>query len=189
MIAFESYRTKLRCQDRPVIVLTIEELQRLASLQITSDNDEERTTLKQAKDVFLFMCLTGLRYSDVKNQRRCDVCHGGLVITTIKTNDNLNVNLNRFNAAILRKYETAQLSNGAALPVTSNGKLNEHIHKICKMAGITQSVRMSYYKETFVCLALSLGIDRDTIMKWTGIRTTSQWLLTLTSPADARRKQ
>lgn len=188
-IAFESYRPKLRCQNRKVIYLTVEELRSLTSLHFNTESENENIALEHARYVFLFMCLTGLRYSDVKNLKRCDVYDGGLVITTVKTNDNLSVNLNRFSYAILKKYENVQLPDGAALPVTSNQKLNEHIHKICKMAGITQSVRMTYYKEdkridevkpkwqwvssqtgrkTFVCLALSLGIDRDTIMKWTG---------------------
>ena len=146
-IAFESYRPHLRCNQRRVISLDVDELQRLASLQFTSDNQEENVALEHARDVFLFMCLTGLRYSDVFNLNHCDlVTPDGMAITTIKTNDNLNINLNKFAWAILRKYEKAGLPDRRALPVTSNQKLNEHIHKLCRMAGITQPIRMVYYK-------------------------------------------
>ena len=189
-IVFESYRPHLRCNQRRVISLDVDELQRIANLQFASDNQEENVALEHARDVFLFMCLTGLRYSDVYNLNHCDlVTPNGMAITTIKTNDNLDINLNKFAWAILKKYEKSDLTAGKALPVTSNQKLNEHIHKICRMAGITQPTRMVYYKgakrydeikpkydwisskigrKTFVCIALSLGIDRDTVMKWTG---------------------
>ena len=183
-IAFESYRPHLRCNQRRVISLDVDELQRLASLQFTSDNQEENVALEHARDVFLFMCLTGLRYSDVFNLNHCDlVTPDGMAITTIKTNDNLNINLNKFAWAILRKYEKAGLPDRRALPVTSNQKLNEHIHKLCRMAGITQPTRMVYYKgakrfdeikpkyvwvsskigrKTFVPLGPSLRIDTHT---------------------------
>lgn len=188
-IAFECYRPILRIADRRVIFLAVEELNMIIDLQIPDDDSEENTALLHDRDIFLFMCLTGLRYSDVANLRRCDLSYDGMYVTTVKTTDNLIINLNKYSAAILEKYAHENFIDGKALPVTSNQKLNEHIHKLCRMAGINQSVHIVYYKgkerhdeikekwelvssqigrKTFVCLALSLGIDRDTIMKWTG---------------------
>ena len=41
--------------------------------------------LIRTRDVFLFQCYTGIRYSDLANLRKCDVHDKYIEITTIKT--------------------------------------------------------------------------------------------------------
>lgn len=64
-----------------VIFLSMDELKILENYQIP----EEKTYLIFTRDVFLFMCFTGLRYSDVTNLRRCDIYDDRIEITTAKT--------------------------------------------------------------------------------------------------------
>ena len=54
------------------------------------------------RDVFLFQCFTGLRYSAVYNLRRSDIKEDYIEVTTIKTSDSLVIELNK---AILEKYQ------------------------------------------------------------------------------------
>lgn len=61
--------------------------------------------MERVRDVFLFQCFTGLRYSDVFNLRRSDVKENHIEITTVKTADSLIIELNNHSKAILDKYK------------------------------------------------------------------------------------
>ena len=141
------------------------------------------------RDVFLFCCYTGLRYSDVFNLRKSDVKADHIEITTVKTTDSLTIELNKYSRAILEKYKDADLEDYKVLPVISNQKMNTYLHDLCKLAKIDEPIRLTYYKgneridkvepkykligthagrRTFICNALSLGIPAQVVMKWTG---------------------
>ncbi len=184
--AFELFRPKLRVTYRNIIFLTVDEMKRLVGLKF----DKDQTGLEKARDILLFMCMTGLRYSDVKNLRTYNISNGRIRLTTVKTNANLSIELNKFSKAILDKYSgKGNNKDDHALPVISNQKLNKQIKTVCQMAGICTTTTLTQYKgadpvyktgpkyefistktgrATFVCTALSLNINRDTIMKWTG---------------------
>ena len=66
---------------------------------------ETKLYLIRTRDVFLFQCYTGIRYSDLANLRRCDVHEKYIEITTVKTIDSLRIELNSHSRAILKKYE------------------------------------------------------------------------------------
>ena len=141
------------------------------------------------RDVFLFCCFTGLRHSDVYNLKRCDVKKDYIEVTTIKTYDSLRIELNDHSKAILEKYAQFSFPNDKALPVITNQKMNEYLHELCKLAGLNEPVRQTYYKgneridvvkpkheqvgthtgrRTFICNALGMGISPQIVMKWTG---------------------
>ena len=108
-----------------VIFLSMDELKILENYQIP----EEKTYLIYTRDVFLFMCFTGLRYSDVTNLRRCDIYDDRIEITTAKTYEALVINLNKYSSSILKKYEDTEFKRDAALPVVSNQKMNKNLHE------------------------------------------------------------
>ena len=143
----------------------------------------------QKKVIFLFCCFTGLRHSDVYNLKRCDVKKDYIEVTTIKTYDSLRIELNDHSKAILEKYAQFSFPNDKALPVITNQKMNEYLHELCKLAGLNEPVRQTYYKgneridvvkpkyelvgthtgrRTFICNALGMGISPQIVMKWTG---------------------
>jgi integrase len=145
--------------------------------------------LDKVRDVFIFMCFTGLRHSDAFNLRKSDIKDNHLEITTIKTNDSLIIELNRQSIAILDKYRDSQLKGDKALPVITNQKMNIYLKELAKKAGIDEPIRMTHYegntridkvypkyelicthsaRRTFVCSALAIGIPAQVIMKWTG---------------------
>ena len=141
------------------------------------------------RDVFLFQCYTGIRYSDLANLRRCDIHDDFIEITTIKTVDSLRIELNTHSKAILKKYEPFEFQDGKALPVVSNQKMNDYLHELCKMVGFDDPIRITYYRgyerfdeikpkyevvgthtgrRSFICNALGMGISPQVVMKWTG---------------------
>jgi integrase len=184
-MAFESYKPKLKNTQKKVIFLTWDELNRLRNYQIL----ESKKYLERVRDVFLFCCFTGLRHSDVYNLKRSDIKENHIEVTTIKTADNLIIELNNHSKIILDKYKDVAFEHDKALPVISNQKMNDYIKELGELAEINEPVRETYYKgnqridevtpkyallgthcgrRTFICNALSLGIPPQVVMKWTG---------------------
>jgi len=184
-LGFEKFRCELKCTHQRVIFLSMEELKVLMEFQIP----QNKKNLEYIRDVFLFMCFTGLRYSDVANLRRYDIVNDHIEITTIKTHEILIIDLNKYSRAILKKYENVKFKNDAALPVISNQKMNQRIHDLCRLVGFNRPVRYTYYRgaeridmvkpkyefisthtgrRSFICNALCMGIPVHIVMKWTG---------------------
>lgn len=183
--AFETFKPKLRSTTKKVIFLTWEELNQMRNCVIP----ENKQYLERVRDVFLFCCFTGLRYSDVFNLKRNDVREDYIEVTTVKTADRLVIELNDHSRSILLKYRDVRFENNKVLPVISNQKMNEYLKELGELAGINEPITEIYYKgserieitmpkyallgthagrRTFICNALALGIPAQVIMKWTG---------------------
>jgi integrase len=90
--------------------------------------------LERVRDVFLFCCFTGLRYSDVAKLKRSDVKKGFIKVVTQKTVDGLIIELNKYSQAILDKYKEIKFPKDKALPVISNEKSDEHLKRLGQVA-------------------------------------------------------
>ena len=184
-IAYDTFRPKLKTTPKKVIFLTWGELNKLKDYQIPQD----KQYLERVRDVFLFCCFSSLRYSDVRNLKRCDVKSDHIEVTTVKTADNLIIELNDYSKTILEKYKDVQFEDDMVLPVISNQKMNDYLKELGELAEIDEPVRETYYKgnerideifpkyallsthagrKTFICNALALGIPAEVVMKWTG---------------------
>lgn len=183
--AYDFFKPKLKNTQKKVIFLTWEELTRLREYEIAPT----KQYLERVRDVFLFQCFTGLRYSDVFNLKRSDVKANYIEITTVKTADSLVIELNDLSKAILDKYKDVVFENHKVLPVITNQKMNDYLKELAELAGIDEPIRETYYKgneridevtpkyallgthagrRTFICNALALGIPAQVVMKWTG---------------------
>jgi site-specific recombinase XerD len=184
----DTFKPKLKGIDgnsKEIIYLTTDEIKLLQEHQFHSNED----ALERVRDVFLFCCFTGLRYSDVVKLKRSDVKNGFIKVVTQKTVDGLVIELNKHSQAILDKYKDAVLPNDKALPVISNEKMNEHLKRLGQVCGLEEPTRVVYFKgnirheevypkwalltthcgrRTFVVSALQLGIPVEVIMRWTG---------------------
>ena len=183
--AYDAFKPKLKDTQKKIIFLTWEELNKLRELKIPPT----KQALERVRDVFLFQCFTGLRYSDVFNLRRSDIKGDHIEVTTVKTSDSLIIELNDHSRAILEKYKEVEFENDKALPVITNQKMNDYLKELAELAEINEPVRQTYYKgneridevtpkyallgthagrRTFICNALALGIPPQVVMKWTG---------------------
>ena len=183
--AYDSYKPKLKSTQKKIIFLTWDELNRLREFKIPFN----KQALERVRDVFLFQCFTGLRYSDVFNLRRSDIKDDHIEVTTVKTSDSLIIELNNHSKAILDKYKDVAFEDDKVLPVITNQKMNDYLKELAEMAGIDEPIRQTYYKgneridevtpkyallgthagrRTFICNALALGIPPQVVMKWTG---------------------
>ena len=183
--AYEDFNPKLKSAPKKVIFLTNDELNKLKTVEIPHN----KQYLERVRDVFLFCCFSGLRYSDVYNLKRSDVKPDHIEITTVKTADSLIIELNNHSKAILEKYKDIHFEDHKALPVISNQKMNVYLKELGELAEISDPVRETFYKgskridivtpkyallgthagrRTFICNALALGIPAQVVMKWTG---------------------
>ena len=183
--AYDSYKPKLKSTQKKIIFLTWEELNKLREFEIPV----AKQALDRVRDVFLFQCFTGLRYSDVFNLRRSDIKGDHIEVTTVKTSDSLIIELNNHSKAILDKYKDVAFEDDKVLPVITNQKMNDYLKELAELAGIDEPVRQTYYRgneridevtpkyallgthagrRTFICNALALGIPPQVVMKWTG---------------------
>ena len=183
--AYDTFKPKLKDTQKKIIFLTWEELNKLREFKIPPT----KQALERVRDVFLFQCFTGLRYSDVFNLRRSDIKGDHIEVTTVKTSDSLIIELNDHSRAIIEKYKDVEFENDKALPVITNQKMNDYLKELAELAEINEPVRQTYYKgneridevtpkyallgthagrRTFICNALALGIPPQVVMKWTG---------------------
>ena len=172
-------------ESKEIIFLTKNEVKALEQMTF----NDSQAALERVRDVFLFCCFTGLRYSDVKKLTRYDIRDGVIVFVTKKTVDGIRVELNKHSQAILDKYKDVPFPGHAALPVISNEKMNAHLKDLGKLAGLDTPTRVVWFvknvrheelfpkwqlmtthvaRRTFVVNALRLGIPPEVIMRWTG---------------------
>ena len=170
---------------RDIVYLELDELLYLESLPIP----ESMPGVAACRDVFVFCCFTGLRYSDAQRIRRTDVAGDEIRLVSLKDTDPLTIQLNSHSRRILEKYAGVRLPGGAALPTISNQKANEHLKELGALAGLCRRVRFVWYvgaarheerpqlrevltthcaRRTFVVTSLRLGISTDVIRSWTG---------------------
>ncbi|MDR0227490.1 MAG: site-specific integrase [Flavobacteriaceae bacterium] len=182
--SFESFKPKLKETSKRIIFLTQEELDKIKAKDLS-----DKPYLDRVRDVLLFCCYTGLRYSDAFNLTKQDINNEVIEFVTKKTNDYLRVELNKHSRAILEKYKEVPFEDDKALPVISNQKMNEFLKTLGEVTEINEPIRETYYqgnkrieevkpkyehlsthvgRRTFICTALSLGIPVQVVMKWTG---------------------
>lgn len=182
---FEDFHPKLKKNQNKIIFLNPKEFKLFRNVEIPPDKHH----LEKVKDIFLFQCFTGLRFSDVSNLKKNDIKENYIEVTTLKTNDNLTIELNKYSRYFIEKYKDYKDYKNRAFPVISNQKMNLYLKEIAKLAGIDDLIRTTYYignkriddikpkykligthcaRRTFICNALSLGIPPQVVMKWTG---------------------
>lgn len=183
--SFLTFKPKLTTTENKVIFLDWDELMTVYNFPIP----ETKKYLERVRDVFCFCCFTSLRYSDVANLKRSNIDKNYIRITTIKTADTLNIDLNDYSRAILDKYKDETFPFDRALPVISNQRMNEYLKELGELCGLDKPETITYYKgnkrydevypkyaligthtarRTFISNALMLGIPPQVVMKWTG---------------------
>lgn len=173
---YSAFKIK-RESELEIIALTQKEFETLYTLDLS-----KRPAWDQVRDVFIFSCATGLRYSDLAQLKWEHVKEEYIDLTAIKTSHKTKIPLNPYSKAILKKYAGAV----RPLPVISNQRSNEHLGKICNWAGINEPVeivrkygahrevttypkydliRMHCGRKTFATLSLENGMPAEYVMK------------------------
>ncbi|MCP9750535.1 site-specific integrase [Ferruginibacter sp. HRS2-29] len=158
-------------------VLTKEELQLLGSKVFLTDR------LTYVRDIFLFCCYTGLRYSDVGKLTPSNIYIGEdgkrwLTVDTTKTNERCNIPLFEQAERLIEKYKDNKecLYKGVLFPIRSNQKMNEFLKEIATLTGINKNLHFHLSRHTFATtIMLANGFSIESVGKMLGqknIRTT-----------------
>lgn len=172
---------KVLKEDIDIVYLNESELAQLRDLDLT-----ENTRLRHVRDVFLFACYTGLRYSDVLQVKPAFISERRLSIQTQKTRDRLLIPLIPQARKILDRY-SGQYPN--SLPVISSQKMNVYLKELAVLAALDTPVSITRHfgkkkveetlpkhqlitthtaRRTFITLSLEKGIRPEVLMKITG---------------------
>lgn len=182
-IDYQAFKPKLKKpsdQDN-IIYLTIGELAKVYNLSI------DRPGLEQVRDIFVFGCFTGLRYSDLHNLKKSDIRNDNIHLTTIKTGRTLKIPLNQYASAILKKYK--DYPGPKVLPVISNQKYNDHLKTLGQLCDLDDLVTIINYsgsertetvhpkwslltshvsRKTFITLGVYFDIPLEVMIEYTG---------------------
>lgn len=184
--SWDEYKPKIKESEKDVVYLTEEELGRVIALDLSGN-----PSLDNVRDMFLFCCFTGLRYSDMSRLMWSEIHDDHFCVVTKKTNDPLKIELNRMSKAIIDKYRQLRTDDrdGLVFPVMYNQKMNDKLKVLGEMAEVTDPVRRVYWirserheevlpkykvlsthcgRRTFVVTALRLEISPEVIVRWTG---------------------
>lgn len=130
------------------LYLRAEDLERLRVAMLT-------VALEKVRDIFLFCCYTGLRYSDVLQ------LHGGnleplpdgsgrvLRLVQTKTRTPVSIYLSSAASALLDKYAEPERTGPGArlLPVLANAVMNRYLKRIGRLAGFTRLVETTEMRD------------------------------------------
>jgi integrase len=201
-VEIPQFKYKIERDDKnlKVIALTQNEFYTLFYMDLS-----KRPAWDQVRDVFIFSCATGLRYSDLKQLRWEHIKGDTIELTSVKTNKATTVPLNPYAKAILKKYAKEP----RPLNVISNQRSNEHLEKICEWAGFNEKIpisrkygnkqiekdfekykliRMHCGRKTFVTLSLEKEMPAEVVMSLTG-HTDYKSFKRYVNVAEERKKQ
>jgi len=177
----QSYRDfTIKRQKLEVITLSEGEYRTLKTANLKGVSRHEK-----ARDIFIFLCATSMRFSDYDQFKREHIKGSTIQLTMKEGSKPWEIPLNPDSLSILEKYrELAE-----PLPKISNAKLSKYIKEVCEVAEINESIEIVRYKgaepirnvhpkhklvsahtgrKTFCTLSLERGASVETVMKWSG---------------------
>ncbi|MCK8521932.1 site-specific integrase [Aquimarina sp. D1M17] len=126
--AFVGFEKKKRVITKQ-IALSMLDIQTI----LTYDYKNER--LERVRDVFVFACVTGMRFGELKLITKNDIVGNNFILKEEKESEkqSRSIPLSDVAISILRKYDYK-------LPLIANQKYNEYIKEVFKEAGYTHNV-------------------------------------------------
>ena len=167
------------------IALTKEELDHLYTFDLSF-----KKSLERVRDVFIFGCATGMRYSDYSIVSKKHIHNNQIYLNSKKQKNNIGIPLNKYSKDILEKYDYS-------LPIISEQKFREYIKEACKKVGFTETTVKTTYignirtdediprykristhtaRRTFITLSLENGMRQDIVMSITGHKSLAHFM-------------
>lgn len=147
--------------------LTIDEVKRLYETDYPAS--------PYSKQIFLFGCMCGLRYSDIISLRwkNLDFQDNGVVMMNIrqkKTKKEISVPLSKEAVKLLpaRDNQNEEDYVFGCFDVIVGRSVHDHLQKWAKMAGITKHISFHTSRHTYATMLLTLGADLYTVSKLLG---------------------
>lgn len=155
------------------VALNMDEFERLIALYRTNELPDHYQNVLQ---YFLFSCLTGTRYSDIKHLSSKNIQGQNLVFTPVKTK-RLEKQINMRIPA--PAFELIKGCKGQLFTPITAQKTNENLKELMKYAKIYKHITFHCARHTFGTLFIHLGGDVSVLQALMGhakIETTSEYL-------------
>lgn len=123
-----------------------------------------KPTLQAYKDIFLFLCYTGLSHCDAINLKTTDVKNGYIQLYRKKSNVSVKQFLTKQTKAIIKKY-SGQIPENRILPKRSLDKTNFNLKLIATLAGIDYNVTTYSARRFFRQSIHEAGIRESLVVK------------------------
>lgn len=153
-----------RGESEPDRYLTEDELRRLEEAPMRGGS------VARARDLFVFQCLTGLSYADLRafDFSKARTSGGGRLYSgkRVKTGEPFYFALPGKASAILRKY-------GFKLPVTSLTGYNANLKKAAEDAGVDKPVASHWARRTAAMILANHGVRMEVVAKILGHSSTA----------------
>lgn len=150
-------------ENKPREYLTIEELTRLTSTPMPD---------KASCEMFLFSCLTGMRWSDIMRMRWSEVQRLGgrtrIVFTQQKTGNREWLDITEQAAELLG--ERGNDDDVVFDKIRTRHMVSANVKAWCAVAGIKKHISFHCGRHTFAVMMLTLGVDLYTVSKLMGHR-------------------
>ncbi len=171
--------------EQLVIALREDELQLLENVVLNCPIHQK------IRDIFLFHCYTGSRYSDIEEIKNVDIIESDGIkfwkYMSVKSQIELTAPIHKKAEIILKKYEG--LDN--PLPIYKNQFVNKQIKEIAKIAGLSRPVKKIIFRDgvknenifslfetisthiarkTFISISLQRGVDERKVRAVSGHR-------------------
>lgn len=182
--------------DLEVIALDFKEFQLIRDLDLSTQKYYEFKQLRDAtkigykslervRDIFLFGCYTGLRFSDLMELKEENIKDDYIILSIKKTKQKQEIPLLKQALQIINKYRSPL----SILPKISNQKFNQYIKLVCELANINEQIEIVRYKganpikkvkkkhelisahtsrKTFITVSLELGMATEEVMHVSG---------------------
>jgi len=148
--------------------LVEEEIQRLIDLNL-SDNK----SLERVRDIFLFSCYSGLRFSDAMDLEMAQISTTNETSFIYRAQDkggkSVHIPLPPEAISIITKYDTDRRKiTGKVLPKISNSKLNVYLKTLADLASIKKNLSHHIARHTFATYLLNKGVPMEIVAKILG---------------------
>jgi site-specific recombinase XerD len=177
---------KGRFQEVNVNFLTDEEIAAIRNKEFSGKG------LNLVRDMFVFICYTGLAYIDIYNLTKEQLSIGidgslWIITNRQKTGNASNIPLLPIAEEIIKRYENHPLvsNSGKLLPVYTNQKVNEYLKTIAENCGINKKLTFHCARHTFATtVTLANNVSMESVSKMLGhksIKTTQHYAKILDS--------
>jgi len=186
-LAFKNKKFTCPSEETESVALTETEILNLFKLDLSNNK-----RLEQVRDLFVFGCFTGLRFSDfsrIKEENIVSIDEDYFIkVQTQKTDEQVIIPCNPIVVNILEKYNKRDQT---ILPrAISNQKFNNYIKEVCQTAGLKEKGRLSSdlnselwecisshtARRSFATMTYLSGFPVFEIMKITGHRSEKSFL-------------
>jgi integrase len=138
-IQFKHKKFKVTREDTEAVYLTWKEIVKLHKFDLAANQ-----RLESVRDLFVFGCCTGLRYSDYSKVKPENIVKEDgeywIAIKTQKTGAKVHIPCHPLVLEIFNRYK----ANDNKLPkAISNQKFNDYVKECCKLAGLTHAGRLT----------------------------------------------